>query len=65
MISQRDIYATAQVLIRKHGKGADDYAHVMMLSFMEIDDLKGAGIWLCIGQAIEDLQNKKAQGKLH
>jgi hypothetical protein len=65
MISQKNIYITAQMLIKQHGDEAEDYADGMMRSFIEKDDVKGAGVWLSIGQAIEDLRNKKRQGKLH
>ena len=65
MVSQKDVYITAQMLLKKHGDKANSYAHHMMLSLMEKDDLQGAGVWLSIGQAIEDLRNKKRQGKLH
>lgn len=65
MVSQKDIYITAQLLIKQHGDEAEDYASEMMQSFIEKNDVKGAGMWLSVGAAIDDLRNMKRQGKPH
>jgi hypothetical protein len=66
MVSQKDIYTSAQLLIKQHGKKAEDVATRRMEELMDKDDAKGAGVWLAIASAITDLQNlKQQQGKLH
>jgi hypothetical protein len=66
MISQRDIFATAQLLIKKHGSKAEAFADKMMLRLMNKNDVKGASVWLSVSFAIDDLQKcKQQQGKLH
>jgi predicted secreted protein len=65
MISQKDIFISAQLLIKQHGAKAEDYASKKMMNLIEKDDAKGAGVWLSIMSAIEDLRSIKQQGKLH
>ena len=65
MISQNDICRSAQLLIKEHGDKAEDVAERRMRKLMENNDAKGAGVWLSILSAIEDLRNIKQQGKLH
>ena len=55
MVSQRDIYRRAQLLIDHSGAEAAELADRMMLRSLEEDDLPQAGDWLAIGQAIEDI----------
>lgn len=61
MITDKDIYTSAKVLISKHGKEAGAFADQRMQELMAKDDAKGAAVWLSIGQAIEDLNNMKKQ----
>ena len=65
MTSQRDIYATAQLIIKQHGVDAEAYASSQMQACIEKDDVKGASVWLSMSAAIDDLQNMKSQGKVH
>jgi hypothetical protein len=65
MISQNDIFRSAQLLIKQHGDKAEEVAERRMRTLMEQDDAKGSGVWLSILSAIEDLRNMKEQGKLH
>jgi len=65
MVSQRDIYASAKLLIHKHGSNAEDLAMKKMTLRMERDDLKGASVWLEIMSAIDNLTIRKQQGNLH
>jgi hypothetical protein len=64
MVSQKDIYASAQLLIKQHGNKAEDVAVRRMQELMDKDDAKGAGVWLAIAGAVTDLENIK-QRKLH
>jgi hypothetical protein len=50
------IYRSAQRIIHRHGLKATEHAERMMQHFIENDDPQGAGAWLVIGQAIEDLE---------
>jgi hypothetical protein len=65
MISQNDIFRSAQLLIKQHGDRAEEVAERRMRMLMEQDDAKGSGVWLSILSAIEDLRTMKQQGKLH
>ena len=65
MIIQRDIYASAQLLIKEYGKDAEEIAYKRMMALMEHDDAKGSGIWLSIMSAIEDLRRAANKGKLN
>lgn len=65
MVSQKDIFISAQLLIKQHGGKAEDYAFQQMLALIEQDDVKGSGVWLSIMSAIEDLRSVKSQGKLN
>lgn len=65
MISQKDIFISAQLLIKQYGDAAEAYASQQMHRLMEKDDVKGAGAWLAIIAAIDDLKNVKSQGNLH
>jgi hypothetical protein len=65
MISHKDIYLSAQVLIKKHGDKAEEIASLKMEAMMKRDDAKGAGVWLAIISAIDDLRSVKTQEKLH
>ena len=64
MVSQLDRYRSAQQVIDRHGPEAQDHACRMMRRFLDKGDVQGAGVWLAIGDAIEDLQNLTA-GTIH
>ena len=65
MISQKAIYITAQLLITQHGDDAEDIVAQKMQGMLKKDDMPGAGVWLAVGQAIENLKACTHQGKLH
>jgi len=65
MVGQKDIFISAQLLIKHHGDKAEDYAFQKMLALIEKDDAKGSGVWLSIMSAIDDLRNVELQGKLN
>lgn len=61
MVTDRDIYASAKLLINQHGIKAEDVAMEKMLYFVHRDDVKGAGVWLKIMDAINNLESRKTQ----
>ena len=65
MIDQKDIYRSAQLLIKQHGCEAEEIATERMREFMDKDDVKGASVWLQICHAIDILSMRDHQGKLH
>jgi len=65
MVSQRDIYRRAQLLIDHSGSEAAELAYRMMRRSLEEQDLPQAGDCLAIGQAIENLQNLPTVGRRH
>jgi hypothetical protein len=65
MTSQKDIYISAQLLIKQHGDKAEAVAEQRMHEMMEKDDAKGASVWLSISCAIDDLRATEQKGKLH
>lgn len=65
MVSQKDTFRSAQLLIKQFGEEAEERAHQMMMKFIKADDAKGAAAWLDIGSAIEDLKARKRQKRLH
>jgi hypothetical protein len=60
-----DIYRSAKSLINHHGEGAEEYAIERLNALLEKNDAKGAGVWLGILKAIEDLRIIKPMGKVH
>jgi hypothetical protein len=65
MVSRKDIYRSANVLIQRYGNEGETIAWQRMHKLMDKDDVRGASVWLSIASAIDDLQNVKRQGKLH
>ena len=65
MVSPKDIYLSANVLIQRYGNEAETIACQWMHELLDKDDVRGASAWLCIASAIDDLQSVKRQGKLH
>jgi hypothetical protein len=65
MTSQKDVYIPAQLVIQQHGKKAEDYALAMMQKYIKKADPQGAGVWLSIASAIDNLNQRKAQKNLH
>lgn len=66
MISDRDIYQTAHLLIRKHGERAHIHAAKRVDEFHDRGDLDGARTWLRIINAIDDLRStNRGDAPLH
>ena len=57
MISERDIYRTANLMVRKHGSEAHIHAAMRADEFVDNGDLDGQRTWLRIIKAIEELSS--------
>ena len=53
---KKDMYRAAHHLIKQHGKNAEDFALNTMQQFMDLEAVDAAGVWLCIAQAVAELQ---------
>ncbi len=56
MTSDLDIFRTASVLIREHGKDAAVEAAQRADAMLEKGDLEGQAVWKWITLAVEDIQ---------
>lgn len=59
MSDERDIWATASMLLRDHGKDASVIAGQRQDASMTEGNLQGHLIWRLIGRAIDELQRCK------
>jgi hypothetical protein len=65
MTTERDIYASANVLITKHGVDALKVAQERLEEFEAQRDVAGADVWWRILNAIEVLRQPRPQGPLN
>jgi hypothetical protein len=66
VISDRDIYRTANLLIRKHGERAHIHAAMRVEEFQDKGDLNGQRTWLRIIKAIDALRStRRGDATLH
>ena len=65
MVSDLDIYRSAQVLIRQHGDDAGFHAAQRVDALAEAGDQEGERTWKRILRAIEVLQNETPAGPLN
>ncbi len=56
MISNLDIYRSAQVLVKRHGTDAPIQAAVRADAMLEAGDLDGYAVWRRILRAVAELQ---------
>ncbi len=56
MISDLDIYRSAQVLVKQHGEDAPIEAAMRADAVLEAGDLDGYAVWKRILRAVEELQ---------
>jgi len=64
-MADADIYRSARLMMNRYGPQAAEHAEQTMRRLLEEDDPQGAGKWLSIGQAIEDLTRLAAAGSRH
>ncbi len=65
MIPDLDIYRSAQVLVKRHGRDAPIEAAMRADAMLDKGDLGGYGVWKRILRAAEELQRVKPKGQLH
>lgn len=59
MTSDRDIYSSANELIKQYGKDAPIHAAMRADELMEKGDMEGPRVWIRIVRAVEELLSKK------
>ena len=59
------LYTLAQEMIDCYGPEAEDHAGEMLRVRLAEGDLLAAGVWLAIGNAIEDLVQLPPPGRRH
>ena len=65
MVSDLDIYRSANLLIREHGEDAKLEASLKADKFLEKGDMDGVVVWKKIISAIEVLQNENNGETIH
>ncbi len=56
MVSDLDIYRSAQVLVKQHGQDAPIHAAMRADAMLEAGDLDGLAVWKRILRAVEEMQ---------
>ena len=56
MISDLDIYRSANVLVKQHGQDAPIHAGMRADAMLEAGDLDGVAVWRRVLKAVEELQ---------
>ena len=59
MISDLDIYRSAQMLVKRHGEGAPIQAAMRADAMLEKGDLEGYAVWRRIMGTVEELQGSE------
>jgi hypothetical protein len=62
MTSDRDVYATANLLLRQHGETAWLVALQRCDAMIEAGDAEGLAVWRRISAAVEALSDQKPNG---
>ncbi len=57
MTTERDIYISANIIIKQRGDGALEHSMMMLARMVDVDDVEGGVIWGRIQKAIIELQN--------
>lgn len=65
MVSDKDIYRSANLMIRQHGDDAVMHAALRADELLAKGDLAGERVWLRVIEAIRELQDTKATGPIH
>lgn len=56
-ITPKDIFLSANILLKKHGSAAEEYATQKMWEFKQAHDEEAASTWHSILEAIKELRN--------
>ena len=62
VIADKDIYRSANELMKQHGEAADIEAAMRADELMETGDMEGRAVWLRIVKAIEELLSEERPG---
>ena len=62
MVTDKDIYRSANELIEQHGEDAPIHAAMRADELMDAGDMEGEAVWLRIVKAIEELLSKEQPG---
>jgi len=65
MISDLDIYRSANVLVKRHGQDAPIHAAMKADALLDKGDLDGYAVWRRMLKAVEELQQERPQGQVH
>jgi hypothetical protein len=65
MVTELDIYRSAQLLIDQHGDDAGIEAAIKADTLFEQGDRAGGAVWMRIISAIDTLRLKEATGPTH
>ena len=65
MTSDRDVYATAKLLLKRHGDTAWFEAAQKADAMLEAGDMEGAATWKRVLAAVRELQDREPGGVVH
>ena len=65
MIPNRDIWQTANVMVKRFGSEAPVHAAMRYDELLEAADLEGAAVWRAVLRAIDALLSEKPTGLVH
>ena len=64
-MNERDIWRTAALLIKQHGRKAGELAKLRAIDMMEKKDADGEAAWKRIAQAVDDLTKTRGDEAVH
>ncbi len=65
MIPDRDIWRSANLLVKRHGEDAPIHAAMRADAMLEAGDLEGCAVWRRILRAVEELQGATPGARVH
>ncbi len=65
MPTDKEIYQSASVLIRRHGDGAGFHATMRADTMLEAGDLDVLAVWKRIIRAVDEQQSIEVEGQTH
>jgi|ETNmetMinimDraft_16_1059900.scaffolds.fasta_scaffold269487_2 hypothetical protein len=64
-MDEKDIWRTAALLIKQHGRKAGELAKLRAIDMMEKKDANGEAAWKRIAQAVDDLTKTRGGEAVH
>jgi hypothetical protein len=65
MLTPKDIYRTAKLLMEQHSENAVPEASMKADAMLENGDLDGQAVWVAVAKAIKELQNDQPSSTVH